>query len=218
MPRTSVIFRIEPIVKLIRDDGTVIVNNIKYESVDVYKFLQRAYQETDVTTNFLFQFMYRKYYNLDEARLSEDFHMEYFRILEDLKSNIAGWNYESVIQKLFEIPRAKGDKSLQCSFVSKMFHTFDPSNVIYDSKVAAMFRFTSLSQVPSDQRVRKFENRIGTISYNYNKIISHGLLDDVFEIFDTRFKNHSLHPRKKLDFIFWSAGRTIYSQEKDLAE
>lgn len=218
MPKSSVIFQIQPIAKQIAKDGQRIVDNIKYESVDVYKFLQQAYQDTDITTNYLFQFLFRKYYNLEEARLSDDFHLEYFKILQDLKNNSKAWNYELVIERLYEIPRAKGDKSIQCSFVSKMFHTFDSNNVVFDSKVAKMFKFKTLSTVPFDQKIKKFEQYIGTISSSYNKIITDGLLDDVLTMFDTRFENHGLHPRKRLDFIFWSAGKTIYSQKKDTLE
>ncbi|NIJ56173.1 hypothetical protein [Dyadobacter arcticus] len=212
------ILQIEPIIKLIKKGSPDIVNNIKFESVDVYKYLQRAYQDTDVTTNYMFQFTFRKYYNLEEARLSHQFHLEYFRILQDLKSNREAWNYENVIEKLYEIPRAKGDKSVQCSFVSKMFHTNDPANVVYDSKVAKMFNFSNLNLIPFDQKIQHFKNRIGTISYNYKKIIDHGLLSEVCESFDTRFENHGLHPTKKLDFIFWSAGKIIYSRTKDYLE
>ncbi|MCF2489695.1 hypothetical protein [Dyadobacter sp. CY347] len=218
MPKSSVIFQIQPIAKQIAKDGQKIVDNIKYESVDVYKFLQQAYQDTDITTNYLFQFLFRKYYNLEEARLSDDFHSEYFKILQDLKNNSQDWNYESVIEHLYQIPRAKGDNAIQCSFVSKMFHTLDPNNVVYDSKVAKMFRFKSLSTLSTDQKIGKFKQQIGTISSSYNEIITKRLLDDVIIMFDARFENHDLHPRKVLDFIFWSAGRTIYSKQKDVLE
>ncbi len=89
---------------------------------------------------------------------------------------------------------------------------------MYDSKVAKMFKFKTLSTVPFDQKIKKFEQYIGTISSSYNKIITDGLLDNVLTMFDTRFENHGLNPRKKLDFIFWSAGKTIYSKKKDILE
>jgi len=52
------------ITSWIEKNNQAIIENIDYENIDVYSFLQSEYQKSDTTTNYLFQFVYRSFYRL----------------------------------------------------------------------------------------------------------------------------------------------------------
>ena len=69
----------EEIINLINNNAQAIVNNISHESIDVYNFLRTQFDITNVAENYLFQFVYRSFYRLDNAGLTAQFKTEYFR-------------------------------------------------------------------------------------------------------------------------------------------
>ena len=103
-----------------------VIDNIDNESIDVYKFLQSEFNKCDVTTNYLFQFVYRSFYRLDGAGLTDEFKVEYFRIMQEKRySNMI--NLEDIVRRLYNFKRRKGDNSVQFSFTTKLMNTNEPS-------------------------------------------------------------------------------------------
>ncbi len=50
-----------------------IIKKLTQESIDVYLFLKREFKKGKITNNTLFQFVYRAFYTLDSAGLTEEF-------------------------------------------------------------------------------------------------------------------------------------------------
>ena len=129
---------INEISEWIENHSTEIIRNIEQESVDVYNFLKKEFYESNVNENYLFQFVFRSFYRIDNAGLTPEFKKEYFKILEENR-NEKQLDFEKVLRRLYSFPNRKGQNTLQFSFVTKMSNTINDVTPIYDSEVAKMF-------------------------------------------------------------------------------
>ena len=197
---------LDNLVFWIEDHSSKIIGNIEQESIDVYNFLKQQFYTTDVTKNYVFQFTYRSFYRLDNGGLSPQLKTEYFKILEENRDAIE-LDFNSVLQRLFLIPNRKGQHTFQFSFVTKMFNTINDSIPIYDSEVARAFSFPSSYQRGFEKKIIKHLEKFQQIQKAYKYILDAGLLSKTFNSFDENFKDNHLSEIKKLDFIFWSAGK-----------
>ena len=116
--------KIAEITEWIEKHSTEIIENIDQESVDVYNFLKKEFNESNVNENYLFQFVFRSFYRIDNAGLTPEFKKEYFEILEENR-NEKQFDFEKVLRRLFSFPNRKGQNTLQFSFATKMFNTID---------------------------------------------------------------------------------------------
>ena len=78
---------------------------------------------------------------------------------------------------------------------------------IYDSEVAKMFSLSRPYQSEFEVKLDKYLDQLDTIQNGYKKITEQNLLPKTVGLFDQDFKNNNLSEMKKLDFIFWSAGK-----------
>ncbi len=183
-----------------------IIENIGQESIDVFNFLKNEFSKSDVTKNYLFQFVYRSFFRLDNAGLTPEFKTEYFELLEKNR-NVKQFDFDVILERLFNFPNRKGQNTLQFSFTTKMFNMINNVMPIYDSEVAKMFGFSRPYNKEFDKKLDKYLDQFERISNGYNEIQEKGLLANTIELFDKKFKNNNLFERKKIDFIFWSAGK-----------
>lgn len=198
--------KITEITEWIENHSTEIIENIDQESVDVYNFLKKKFNESNVNENYLFQFVFRSFYRIDNAGLTPEFKKEYFKILEENR-NEKQFDFEKVLSRLFSFPNRKGQNTLQFSFVTKLFNTIDDKMPIYDSEVAKMFSLSRPYQSEFEIKLDKYLDQLDIIQNGYEKIIEQNLLPKTIGLFDQEFKNNNLSEMKKLDFIFWSAGK-----------
>lgn len=198
--------KITEITEWIENHSTEIIENIDQESVDVYNFLKKKFNESNVNENYLFQFVFRSFYRIDNAGLTPEFKKEYFKILEENR-NEKQFDFEKVLSRLFSFPNRKGQNTLQFSFVTKLFNTIDDKMPIYDSEVAKMFSLSRPYQSEFEIKLDKYLDQLDIIQNGYEKITEQNLLPKTIGLFEQEFKNNNLSEMKKLDFIFWSAGK-----------
>lgn len=203
----------EKIAAWIENHSSEIVNNLEQESIDVYNFLKEEFEKSDVTKNHLFQFVFRSFYRLDNAGLTPEFKKEYFCILEENRYKNE-FELEKIIKKLYNFPNRKGQPTLQFSFATKLINTIDDTFPIYDSKVAKMFQFNRPNHSNFDKKLIKYQEQLDEIKSGYNQILNSNLIPTTIQEFDNKFINHKLTNIKKLDFIFWSAGKIKESNSK----
>jgi hypothetical protein len=194
------------IIEFIENNSTEIVENIDYESVEVYNFLQDQFETSNVNENYLFQFVYRSFYRLDNAGLTPEFKTEYFKILEEMR-NQKSFDFERILKRLHNFPNRKGQNTLQFSFVTKLLNTIDNKLPIYDSEVAKMFCASRPYISDFNKKVDTYLEQLKCFQTCYEEVIYKDLLPTTIEKFDQRFKLSNLSEMKKLDFIFWSAGK-----------
>lgn len=197
------------IVIYIEEKKVDIINRLNAESIVVYQFLQKEFSKGDITNNPLFQFVFRSYYRLDNAGLSNEFKAEYFKIMEEYR-HLKNIDIDVIVNRLYKFKRAKGDNSVQFSFATKLIHTIDHNYPIYDSEVARVFGFpTSYYIKDKDRRLERFIKWHKHIEKTYHEILSEKLLEQTIQLFDTKFLKNDLSNTMKIDFIFWTAGKLM---------
>jgi hypothetical protein len=208
--------RIREITDWIEKNSTEIIENIDQESVDVYNFLRTEFEKSNVNENYLFQFVFRSFYRIDNAGLKLEFKKEYFKILEQNRSE-KQFDFEKVLRRLFSFPNRKGQNTLQFSFATKLFNTIDDKMPIYDSEVAKMFSLSRPYQTEFEIKLDKYLDQLNIIQKGYEQITDQNLLPKTIDLFDRKFEKNKLSEIKKLDFIFWSAGkiRTTITKKGD---
>jgi hypothetical protein len=204
---------IEEIINLIDDKTETIIDNISNESIDVFNFLKKQFEITNVTKNYLFQFLFRSFYRLDNAGLTTQFKTEYFNILEEYRQQ-DNFDFAIVLQRLFDIKNHRGQNTFQFSFVTKMQNTICNDKPIYDSEVAEVFLFKRPGQnLYFDDKLNRFLEQLKIIDDTYGTLIRTQNLSDTIALFDLKFPDHNLQAIKKLDFIFWSAGKVLRTEK-----
>lgn len=194
------------IIDFIEENSDEIVENIEFESIVTYNFLKKQFADFDVRKNYLFQFVYRSFYRLDNAGLTPEFKNEYFVILEEYRDQ-KDFNFSDILQRLYVIPNRRGFKTFQFSFTTKMLNIIDEQIPIYDSEVAKTFGFIRPYTPSFDKKLDIYLNQYEVIKDAYLEILNKHLLPKTNICFDEKFKEYKINEIKKLDFIFWSAGK-----------
>jgi hypothetical protein len=185
-----------------------IVNNLEPESIAVYKYLKSEFHRTKVAENLIFQFLYRSFYRLNNAGLSPHFKTEYFKILEEENGRDAH-DIATILRKLYGFKNRKDQSSLQFSFATKLLNTVDNDLPIYDSEVARVFGYVRPYQTNIEAKLAAYLNQLQHITGAYKTILKEGLIEPALACFDLKFKEHGLPDMKRMDFLFWSAGKLM---------
>jgi hypothetical protein len=182
-----------------------VIDKLTERDIQFYQFIKDEFAATNVSTNEVFQFIYSSFYTLDNIKLTAEFKKEYFNIMESVRfSN--NLDLEYILLKLHEIP-IRGVCKYHFSFTSKLIHTIDSSFPIWDSEILRMFQMKRPSGKSSNQILSEFKKQIDLIKSVYIDILKNNLLSETIELFDFKFKNNNIPMLKKIDFIFWAAGK-----------
>lgn len=126
--------------KIINDNISLVINGInRNRDIEPYLTLQALFQNGSISDNSNYKTTYRKYWQLNAARLSDNYCEHYFRVLEKYR-NREDKSIEGIVKELYEVPsNAKDKKTLQFSFATKLLHTIDNTRPIYDSLIADFY-------------------------------------------------------------------------------
>jgi len=199
----------EELIEKIESNSVDVIDKIKEESIEVYNFLKDQFENSNVEENYLFQFVYRSFYRLDNAGLTNDFKIEYFKILQKFRNNkvINSETIREIANRLSPILNAKEQESLQFSFITKLLNTIDNKRAIYDSEVARMFNYKRPTKGEFEEKLNVYLKQLEVIQNTYDEIIKNNLLPKTTSLFDETFGKYNLNQIKKLDFIVWAAGK-----------
>jgi len=190
-------------------NSEAIIDNLAQESIDAYIFLKDQFEATeDIRKNYFFHFVFRSFYRLDNAGLSNAMKLEYFNLMQELR-NQDNFDFSLVCRRLYDIPNLKGQNSLQYSFATKMANMIAPHYPIYDSEVAAMFGFKAPYNYKNyDQRINEYSIFYSDMSEQYDTFSQDERLLSIFENFAIQRDNVvGISAVKQLDFLMWSAGK-----------
>ncbi len=180
-----------------------IMSKIDSESIDVYLWLKNEYNKGHVKNNLVFQFIFRSYYRLDSAGLTEKQKKHFFELMTDKKVNL-----EKVLDELYELPTLRKRKTIQFSFATKLLHTINNNKPIFDAEVSAIIHKSvsgnnKKSKIESCREIYDFLENIYLILVKEEKIKK--------VIFKFRSKFHITENQitdiKILDFMIWSLGK-----------
>ena len=187
--------------------------NLKEEEIDTYIKLRTLLPEKSM----VFRNLFKNYYRLNNAFLSEAFEDRFFELLFTLNIKDSTDPYTPILKELYEIPRQKGDKSLQCSFVSKLVAIHDENYPIYDKHISAFFGISVPSYGDVEFRIAGFVNNINWLSMIYNKWSE----DDNFRriLVNVRKRYPALDDCKATriaDFLVWTVGsKKLWQNSKE---
>ena len=192
-----------PIVNEILRMEKEVFSNISLESISVYVFLKNEYEKGNIKDNTLFQFVFRSYYRLDNGGLGDDLKKKYFELLADKQNDL-----RKILLELYSIPNIRNLQAIQFSFATKLLHTINNNNPIFDAKVSRVFtkRVSGSSmeeKIDSCLEIYEFLKNMYSMLIVDEQIII--LISDFREKFSV--KKNDISDIKILDFIIWSLGK-----------
>ena len=201
----------ENLVNLIKVQKQEIFNKLSKnkESLNDYEFIIKKFKTGDVGNDDEFKKVYRRFYVLNGAGLTDKFMKRYFELLSRKEADL-----KKLLWELSKIPRRKGDYSIQLSFASKLIHTIDNNQPIYDSRVA------ELLDIELDYNIKDMSKRIddriekyNLLKKKFNKILNKQEIKKIIKDFKIKLKTN-IGDVKMLDFILWKLGDMIIKNEK----
>lgn len=203
-------------IKISQND---IIQSLKQEYIDVYLFLKSELEkETTITNNYLFQFVFRSFYGMNRAGLTSKFYEEYFETLEKYKRKPESFNLKKVALEFLDFKSIKKKneekKSLQFSFLTKLYHSINMDMPIYDKYVCKTCGLSQNYILDESRRLESLLNAYGKIEEVYSTITKENLLSETVKEFDEKFKNPKMNVTMKYDFIFWQAGKLLEERKK----
>ncbi len=130
---------------------------------------------------------YKYFWAMYSARLNETFYEKYFSLS----------NSDSV-KNIFNTLK-DANMNMQYSFSSKLYHTFkDQSSPIYDSKIKLFYL------LPDPNNFEKFETQMRFLEREYDRILTHGLLNKSITLLKNNFEiAKDVSNEKLIDSILW---------------
>ena len=127
----------------------------------------------------LFHFVFRSFYRLDNAGLSDEIKVEYFNLLQETRDRDT-FDFQLVCDRLYQLVNLRGQNTLQFSFATKMANIINDSRPIYDSEVASMFGFrTPYNYRSYSQRLTEYCNFYVEISNRYIEFTQDNLILEI---------------------------------------
>ena len=165
------------------------------KGIEKYRYIMQQLNRVDVAADIEFQKAYKTFYYLRFC--SQDFCKQYFKLMQQLKNNTK-LDFETVFDKVKTFQQKNGKDTNQISFSSKLAHTINPSNPIWDSIVTNENHF-NLCCDNVDTAVAVY-NEYKT---KFNDYLSSSIGQELIKIFDEYLPNSGISDVKKIDFILW---------------
>ncbi|MCX5885403.1 MAG: hypothetical protein NT096_05795 [Proteobacteria bacterium] len=192
--------------RLINQNIDQLLAAISYDrDVQPYVWLIRNLVGANVATSAEYQRVYRRYWQLNSARLSEDFCQSYFALLEELKQ-ASNANVETVARRLLEVPtHGNGRVSLQFSFGSKLVHMLNQHLPVYDSMVKDFYFLpTGPAKEKTEVKLKRLLTSYEFLVAEYTRVLRNGILGDSIERFRQKFHlGPEYSDSKVIDTLIW---------------
>jgi hypothetical protein len=195
---------IPELVTKINKHEKLILDSIDAESVDIYLFIKERYEKKE--TDSIFRFVYRSFYGLDNAGLTDELKEKYFYLLNNQKNDL-----KEILDELSKIKTLSKKESIQFSFATKLLHTLDNNLPIYDSAVASLLK---LRIYGSKNKLNVCLEKYESLKEDYALLLRYDL--SILSKFREKFKlmSKSISDVKVLDFILWTLGKMEMDEKK----
>ena len=180
-----------------------IISVISRESIDVYVRLKNEFEKGNIESNQVFQFVFRSYYRLDGAGLSDEQKKEYFKMLAHGESDL-----ENILSNLYKIPTLRSRATIQFSFATKLIHTIDNSKPIFDAEVSTVIHKV-VSGNSKEEKIESAKSLFIFLENFYLEAIKNKEMQAIIKKFRIKFSADSkkMSDYKVLDFLIWSLGK-----------
>ena len=182
-----------------------ILLRVDIESIDVYRFLRDEYKKGSINSNNVFQFVFRSYYRLDNAGLGDALKKKYFELLANRQDNL-----KKILLELYRIPTLRNFNAVQFSFATKLLHTIDTNNPIFDSEVSEVIH----KRVTGKNMEEKIESCLkiyDSLKSTYMMLLQDKEIKNLILKFREKFRvdENDMPDMKVLDSIVWSLGKLM---------
>lgn len=184
---------------------------LSIESFDVYLFLNEEFKNSeDISKNYLFQFIFRSFYRLDNAGLSTEFKYRYFELLQEYRNKPI--DLKKICLDLNEYKTKKGLNSIQFSFTTKLANIINDRYPIYDSEVIRLFDFKQPYYVKDkNEKIEKYLNQYHEIESTTKDLLLNEEIESILNSMDNIFGKSCMKmgKMKKLDTLMWGIGKVL---------
>ncbi len=198
---------------IINQHVDALLNSINPQvDIDPYVWLLGELPKRNVARDQEYQRIYRRYWQLNPERLSEEYLAAYFGYLEQLKAQPENVMVETVTSHLFITPtHGNGRQSLQFSFASKLVHMLNPEQPVYDSMVETFFFLPSGgANETTEQKLTRLLASYEFLHAEYGRVLDQELLAQAIMQFRARFGVNSAYTdRKIIDTLIWKFVRFL---------
>lgn len=191
--------------RLINKNIDLLLDGIsKEDHVDPYISIRESF-ENRRNNSAEFKATYRKFYQLNAARLSNEFCESYFSLLEENRNN-KNIDIESITNSLYELEsNSKGTHAVHFSFASKLVHTIDNAFPVYDSMIASFYFLPDIKpKWNKDRKIQEYLDSYQFLVAEYRRVIENNLLKSAVDKFRERFSVGVEYSDVKLiDTLLW---------------
>ena len=194
---------IDQIIEIILKQPDEILSNLNFEDIAVYVFLKNEYDKGNILNNFVFQYVFKSYWRIDNAGWSDKMKKQFFILLSEKQADL-----KIILSELYKIPTLRGKNSIQFSFATKLLHTINNDSPIFDSMVGKIIKM----DVKGNNKDEKINSCIEIQNYlkeSYKKLITDAKIQQAISDFRTKFgvEIKEMSDTKILDSIIWSLGK-----------
>lgn len=161
--------------------------------IERYQFIMEKVQRVDVSSDESFQKTYENFYTL--GRYPKEFRREYFAYMERGKG--AKPSFEETLSYFLKYG------ALEVSFSSKLVHTLDPEQPIWDGNVTGGHFGYRIPACNTKDREKKILERYGRYKRDFFKYMASDDGKAVIRSFDEAFPKTGFTDLKKVDFVLW---------------
>ena len=194
---------IEELIQQIDEKQDDILSNLDCESIAVYSFIRNEYAKGNIQENFVFQFVFRRAYGLDNAGLSDEMKKRFFELFAEKQTDL-----KTILSHLYEPLTKKGHHSIQFSFATKLLHTIDNSKPIFDKEIESL-TYSRPKHSDKDIRIQSYIELYNKLERLDAELLKNEKVQRVILKFRQKFgvDKEKISDVKSLDFIMWSLGK-----------
>lgn len=174
-------------------------------NIDPYLLMMQIFNEGSVSNNQRYKTIYRKYWQLNAARLSDHYCNHYFQVMEDYRYK-EHRNIEDVVKALYDVPsNAKGKRTIQFSFATKLLHTLDNKRPVYDSLIGDFYFFPQIKPTwEYKKKLTAYLQAYDFLQQEHKRVLDNHLLSESIGKFREHFGLPQAYTDHKIvDTLLW---------------
>lgn len=161
--------------------------------IERYQFIMEKVRQVDVSSDEGFQKIYENFYTL--GRYPKEFRRDYFDYMERSKGR--SLQFEETLSYFLKYG------TFEVSFSSKLVHTLDPEQPIWDRNVTDKHFGYKIPAYGTKDREKKILDRYGRYKRDFLKYMTSDDGKAVIRAFDEAFPKTGFTDLKKVDFVLW---------------
>jgi len=199
-------------ISAIKEHFDAILDAISHDQVYVYCYLQHKIEQIINEENGniqkfpVFKYLFACFYKIKGYSKSNTFIETFYRRFSNREIQQTIQNAKSLDDlSTFIEKNLKFGKRHNYVYLSKMIHTLNQDFVLIDNIVR---EFLNLGKFDNENYIDIYKE----VQEFYEYIINNDLLSEELALFEEKFTNgyiSNLNDIKKLDFLFWSAGKIL---------